>query len=377
MSAYPVFKLEDYLSQWEFKAPFLFCCSDSESMSLQELLELADPESLSLWNTLRLGYTEAPGHPLLRGEIAKSYDGFEAEDILTFSGAEEGIFCAMQALLEKGDHVIVITPCYQSLKALPQSMGAEVTLVALEEDKDWALDLALVKKAMRSNTKMIVINFPHNPTGSILDHQTFKGLLDIAKQANAYVFSDEVYRLLEFEKIDRLPPACTVYEKAISLSVTSKSLGLAGLRVGWIATKDRVALDKMLQVRFYTSICNSAPSEILALIALRAQQKILARNLAIIQQNLVQVDDVLNQHSDLFSWVRPKGSCTGFVKYHGPHSIEKLAEDLVLKEGVLILPGHVYDVSGPYFRIGFGRKNMGEALKRFERYMDISRGIYD
>jgi histidinol-phosphate/aromatic aminotransferase/cobyric acid decarboxylase-like protein len=111
-----VFRLEEYFSPWEFKAPYLLCCSDAESRSLEEILSLADDRSKLLWSRLHLGYTEVKGLPILRNEIAKLYQGLELENVVCFAGAEEGIFCSMQALVKEGDHVIVLTPCYQSSK---------------------------------------------------------------------------------------------------------------------------------------------------------------------------------------------------------------------------------------------------------------------
>lgn len=369
MPSLPVFRLEEYLSQWEFIAPYLLCCSDSESYSLEDILSLADRESKQLWQSLSLGYTEVAGLPILRREIATLYPGLSEEDIFCFAGAEEGIFCSMQALLTPEDHVIVKTPCYQSLEAIPKYTGAKVTSIALKESENWNISLDSIRSAIKPNTKIIVINFPHNPTGSVLTEQQASQLVELASSRDIYIFSDEVYRLLGPSSTEWNDPIAARYTKGISLGVMSKAFGLAGLRLGWIATKDNKAIEKIKLVKHYTSICNSAPSEILALIALRAKDTILRRNVEIVDNNLKHLDTFFENHKEILSWVRPKGGCVGFVRYQSPHPVDRMCEALLSQEGVLLLPARIYDYPENYFRIGFGRKNMLEAIERFDRFL--------
>ncbi|HEX2987741.1 MAG TPA: aminotransferase class I/II-fold pyridoxal phosphate-dependent enzyme, partial [Chloroflexota bacterium] len=253
------FKLERYFARWEFDAPYLLCCSDLEGYRLDDLLALADDESRELWHNLALGYTESAGHPLLRAEIARLYDGVSPEEILTFAGAEEAIFVLMNVLLGQGDHAVAVWPAYQSLHEVARAAGAEVTLLPLEESNGWALDLNALRRAMRPNTRLIVVNFPHNPTGYLPDSATFSALLELAEESGATLFSDEVYRLLEFDPAYRLPAAVDRSRRAVSLGVMSKAFGLAGLRIGWVASHDHDLLARMAAYKDYTSICNSAP----------------------------------------------------------------------------------------------------------------------
>jgi len=167
----------------------------------------------------------------------------------------------------------------------------------------------------------------------------------------------------------RATPAAELYSKALSLGVMSKAFGMAGLRIGWIACQDQTLLKKIQSVKHYTSICNSAPAEIISLIALRNKDRILARNNQIVRENLLHLENFLQEFSQVFSWVRPQGGCVGFVKYNKPESIDQLAERLVQDKGVLLLPASVYNFSGNYFRVGFGRKNMPEALQIFRDYI--------
>lgn len=365
----PPFKLEEFWKKYEFTAPYLLCCSDAESWKLSEILELADPEIRMLWESLNLGYTESPGLPLLRKEIAKLYSHIDSEQVLTFAGAEEGIYCAMRTLVEPGDHVIVIDPCYQSLRTLPESFGAYVTGILLDPEKRWRLSLEDLEKAFRSNTKLLVLNYPHNPSGAVLEREVFEGLIQLARKHGAYVFCDEVYRYLEVDEEDRLPSIADAYEKGITLNVMTKAFGLAGLRIGWLATQNTEFIQEVGSYKLYTSICNSAPSEILALIALRAKDKILKRNREIMLDNLEILDSFMKRHQKLLSWDRPQSGTMAVVKLLLPVSVEKFTEELVEKMGVLIMPGPVFNLEGNFFRIGFGKKNMGEVLNHFEQFL--------
>jgi len=365
-----IFKLEEYLTRYEFSAPYLLCCSDAESFGMEEILSLASPNEKALWDNLRLGYTEVTGLPSLREQIAESlYPGLSGKNILCFAGAEDGIFCALHALCEPGDHVIVLTPCYQSLKEIPKMNGAEITEIELREEDQWRIDIASLKKAIKDNTRCIVVNFPHNPTGRVITEEELKELIELCRTHDLWLFSDEVYRLLGAPKGGFAPPAAALYSKALSLGVMSKAFGMAGLRIGWIACPDKKMLKKMEYVKHYTSICNSAPSEILGLIALTNQSAILARNNKIVAENLSLLDQFIDEHNDLFDWVRPQGGCVGFVKYKAQESIEDFCERLMQKKGVLLMPASIYDYKSNHFRIGFGRKNMPQALDRLKEFL--------
>lgn len=365
----PPFKLEEFWKKYEFTAPHLLCCSDAETWSLQQLLALADSDSLKLWESLVLGYTESPGHPLLREEIARLYTSLNSEDILTFAGAEEGIYTAMRVLVEPGDHVITIDPCYQSLATLPDTMGATRTAIQLKPENQWKLDLEEVRKAFRPDTRLLVLNYPHNPTGALPEKEVLEGLIALAEKNGAWIFCDEVYRYLEVDETLRLPSIADVYEKGISLNVMTKSFGLAGLRIGWIATRDASFLAQAGSYKLYTSICNSAPSEILAIIALRAKHKVLGRNREILLQNLHILETFVKRNHHSVSWIPPQGGTMAVLKLLLPVSVEDFAEDLVRSVGVLIMPGSVFDLPGNFFRVGLGRKNMPEVLERFETYL--------
>jgi aspartate/methionine/tyrosine aminotransferase len=308
------FKLERYFARWEFAAPYLLCSSDIEGYPLRELLSLAGDELRARWDDLSLGYTEAPGNPLLRAEIAGLYEGVAPDEVYTFAGAEEAIFAVMHTALGPGDHAIATFPGYQSLYEVARAAGAEVTLLPLDPERGWALDVGALRRALRPETRLVVVNAPHNPTGALPDRATFTETVRLAEEAGAALLSDEVYRLLELDPADRLPAAVELSPRAVSLGVMSKAFGLAGLRIGWIATHDRALLDRLAAFKDYLSICNSAPSEVLALIALRARDAVLSRSLAIVRKNLEELDRFFATWHDVLSWHRPRA---GSIADHG------------------------------------------------------------
>jgi aspartate/methionine/tyrosine aminotransferase len=285
----PDFGLERYFARWEFTAPYLLCASDIEGLKLAELLDLADDESRTLWDGLSLGYTESTGHPALRREIASLYETVAPDDVLTFAGAEEGILVAVASLLGPGDHAVVTWPCYQSLEEIGRGAGADVSRWELRESEGWLPDPAELRALVRKTTKLIVVNFPHNPTGALPDLAAWDEIIAIARECGAWLLSDEVYRGLEYDPTERLPAAVDRYERSLSLGVMSKAWALAGLRIGWIACCDAELRHRMATRKDWTTICSSAPSEVLALMGLRARALILERNLGIIRCNLPQL----------------------------------------------------------------------------------------
>lgn len=369
-SPIPPFALERFFAKWEFVATHSLCSSDVEGYATRDLLALADEEARALWESLSLGYTETQGAPALRMEIARLYDHIHADEVLTFAGAEEAVYVAMRTLLRAGDHVIVTWPGYQSLYQIAQSMGMDVTLIPFyQKGGAWHVDPHTIREAVKPNTKLIVTNFPHNPTGALPSHKDWLAMLDIARDAGCWFFSDEVYRWSEYNAADRLPAATDCYDKALSLGVMSKSFALAGLRIGWIATKDAALLTALRNYKDYTSLCNSAPSEVLALIALRAKEQVLARSRRIIQGNLALVESFMQRHANRFAWIAPRAGSIAFPALLSDAPIDDFADALVRQTGVLLLPGSVYGYPGNHFRLGLGRTNLPEALERLERFL--------
>lgn len=359
------FKLERYFARWEFVAQHLLSSSDVEGWAMADVVALADPESRRLWDGLALGYTESPGHPLLRAEIASLYDMAAPEDALCTVSAEEAIYLCMRVLLQPGDHVVALFPNYQSSYEVARAIGADISWWRLEPSGGrWAIDLDALRALVRPDTRLICVNFPSNPTGALPTHDEWRAIVDIARELGCYLFSDEVYRWMEYDPADRLTAAVDAYERGISLGAMSKAFGLAGLRVGWLASRDRELLARALAYKDYTTICGSAPSEILALIALRARERVLERCMAIVRANLAVADAFMAEHPARFSWIRPRAGSVGLARWHGNAPVEALAASLASDLGTMILPGSVFDLEGSVFRLGLGRSNLAAGLAR-------------
>ncbi|MFK7939943.1 MAG: pyridoxal phosphate-dependent aminotransferase [Roseovarius sp.] len=347
--------------------------SDAESMSLRDLLSYATPEDREAFEGLWLGYTETFGAPDLRATIAATYANQSADNILCFAGASEGIYAANSVLLDKDSHAIVVTPNYQSHETLPQAI-CSATGVPLDADDDWSLDIDRIKAAIQPNTKLITINFPHNPTGAILPLDRYMALIDLCRHHGIWLLHDEIFNGLGPTGTVHLPFAADVYERGVSLGVTSKSYGLPGLRIGWIACQDHDMLSRMERLKHYLSIANSGPSERLANIALKNRDALLARTCAIVDENLPKWDAFFGRHSDLFDWQRPDGACMGFPRYKGPEGVEAFCKTLVEQSGVLFLPSTIYsseltDTPQDRFRLGFGRLGLDEGLAALEAHL--------
>ena len=364
----PEFKLERYFAKYEFSTEYLLCSSDCEAMSIGELLNI-EPDAIQKFKQVWLGYTESKGGFVLRTEIAKLYESINPDEVLVHTGAGEAIFLFMQALLNSGDHIIVHSPGYQSLSEVARGIGCDISPWVAREENNWALDLDELPGLLRKNTKLIVLNTPHNPTGYLMPYGDFVSVQRFAGENNLLLFSDEVYRESEYDPTTRLPAACDGGEFNISLGVTSKTFGLAGLRIGWIATKNKRIYNSMATLKDYTTICNSAPSEFLAEVAIRNHQKLAERNLGIINENLSVLDGFFRDHGEQFFWIRPRAGSMAFPRYL-KGGVESFCDELVRKAGVLLLPGSVYDDNANHFRLGLGRRNLPQAISRFKAFLE-------
>lgn len=374
------FGLEVFFSEWEFSAKHHMTASDLESMTVSDLLALSPGCKEIGLDDLWLGYTETWGAPDLREEIARTYKKLNSENILCLAGAGEGLYMTAKVLLTADDHVIVPTPNYQSAETVPLSV-CSVTGVPMRYEPEltpsWRIDLDDIKAAIQPNTKLLSLNFPHNPTGMLMPRASLDELIVLCREHGIYILSDEVYRGVELDPSDRMPQIADVYERGISLNVMSKAYGLPGLRIGWIASQDRDLLLRLERYKHYLSICNSAPSERLAVVALQAQEAIFTRNHAILLENLVLLEALFDDYPDLFEWTRPQGGCVAFPRYSGPGNSETFCRSLIESSGVLLLPSSVYvsevaDTPPDHFRIGFGRdKVFKDGLQAMRQHLEV------
>jgi aspartate/methionine/tyrosine aminotransferase len=364
----PDLALSRYVARWAPSAEHVLCSSDVEAWRLDEVLALAGPEDRAAWDALGLGYTPAAGGPALRAEIASLYDDVDPTQVVCFSGVEEAVFVMVNVLLGQGDHAVAPCPGYASLHQVARAAGAQVNLVPLAEETGWSLPIERLRAAMRPTTRLLMVNWPHNPTGALPDREAFAAMLGLAEEAGALVLSDEAYRLLEHDPRDRLPAAAECSAGAVSVAGLSKPFGLAGLRVGWAVSRDHDLLARASAFRDYLSGCTAGPSEALAVIALRARDEMLSRSRRLIAGNLQLLDEFLSRHDDTFRWHRPPAGSTAFLRLDDRLCADRFADDLRRAEGVLVLPGSVYGYAGNHLRVSFGGADFASALARIERF---------
>ena len=360
----PDFALEVHLGRWELAARHHLTASDAETLTVAEAL---GPEGLEELARLPLGYTPTWGSDALREAIAATYEAVAPEDVLVFAGAEEAMFWALQELVGEGGHAVVTVPNYQSMESVTLATGADVSGLPLDPDARWALDLDRLEALLRPDTRLVAVNFPNNPTGALPDPETWSALVALCDERGLRLFSDEVYRGLEPDGTVPLPQAADRSPTALSLGVMSKAYGLPGLRIGWLACRERAVLERLETRKHYTSICNAAPSELIATAALRRGEAIKARNRAIIAANLPRFDAFFAEHADRFAWERPQAGCVCFPRYLGDDGVDAFCHDLVEQAGVVLLPASIYaSALGPVpadrFRIGVGRAGPEPAL---------------
>lgn len=362
------FELERYFAVHEFTAKHLLSSSDCDGYPMDYILKQANPAELEQWNTLTLGYTESKGNPGLRELLLNEYQVNNIDHIAVSSPGELNFIC-MNVLLDAGDHVITVSPGYQSLHEISISLGCELSYWK-PNPENWHFEIQELKKLIRSNTKLLVINFPHNPTGSYLKPEELQEIIVLARQHGIYIFSDEMYhKLIADESYTVLPPIANLYERGISLWGTSKTFGLAGLRTGWIASQDLELVNKVVAFKDYLSICNSAPAEILTMIALNHQEAFLAPNLEKIRKNIVLFKAFSQRMNGLIEFIAPKAGSTAFVKLNIPESAYGFSEELVAKTGIMTVPAKMFGYEDQYIRVGFGRTNFPEILSDFESYL--------
>jgi len=343
--------------------------SECETMAVADLLSLADAEDQARWAGLRLAYTDPLGAPWLRASIAALYASVAPTELVCFAGAQEGLYAVLHALLQPGDHAVVVVPGYQSVETLALGLAA-VTGVALDGTDHWFLDIDAVAAAIRPSTRVVCISFPNNPTGALLPLERFAALVALCRRHGLWLLSDEVYRMTERDPARRLPHAADAYERGVSVGVLSKAYGLPGLRIGWVACRDAGLIRRIADFRQYLSVCSAGPSEVLANIAVKASEAITGRNREIAAVNFAALSAFLARHPALFDWTMPEAGVVGYVRYAGADGVERFVARMA-EAGILLLPASVFRselaaLPGDRFRIGFGRTGFTAGLAALE-----------
>lgn len=367
------FALGSFLARWGSLARHDLSGSESATLTLTALLSTAEEDDRRRWQDLSLDYGNPRGASWLRSEIAARHHGLEAGNVLCCAGAQEGLACVMQALLAHGDHAVVVVPIYQPSERAVTSI-CSATGVPLEDHGGWRLDIDRVAAAIRPETRLVLMNFPNSPTGALIDPASLVALVELCRRHGLWLVNDEVYRLMTDDPRVDASPITDIYERGVSIDALSKSLGLPGLRVGWVVCQDRKLLADALLAKSGLSSYLAAPAEILARIALRAEALIMRGNKTVVRSNWHMLRNFIDRHPDVF-----EGHASGHLAFAAPRYVgedctERFAVNLVHATGVLLLPSGLWrsrlaDVPSDRVRIRLGSPCISPALAVLDTHL--------
>ena len=375
MSATTAFAMADYLDRWSRAARHDLAASDSETLTLAELLAMARPDDLERWHSLGFAYTQPYGAPWLRAAIAARHARLEAADVLCCAGAQEALSCIAAALLSPGDHAVIVLPIYQpSERAITSLCDATGVVLTAQGGGGWGLDPHAIEAAIRPNTRLVLMNFPNSPTGAAIDAATLDAVVALCRRHGLWLVNDEVYA--QTATVPTTAPALVadLYERGVSVNALSKSFGLPGLRVGWAACRDREVLTRALLAKNMLSSCLAAPSEVLAHIALAAEGRIIGRTRAIGQRNLARLQTLFARLPDVLEAELPDNLAFSFPRYLGADGATQFTRRLALEAGLLLLPASLWnsplgEVPGERVRISLGHARCLPALAALEQHL--------
>lgn len=363
-----IFKTEEWMNKYEKYAAYDMTCTCVNSFSLEELFRFTNTDFFEFLNKT-LDYGDITGSDELKYLIAGLYLNKNAENVTVTIGTIGANQLVYLSLLEKDDEVICVIPTYQQHYSIPKQLGATVKLLKLREDLNWHIDFDELKSLITNKTKMIIINNPNNPTGSVMSYKELNELTDIADKYGIYILSDEVYRGLNHYDNDNKLSVADIYDRGISTSSLSKTYSLAGIRVGYVvANKD--IINEINHQRQYNTISVSRIDDYIACIALRNKDKIIKRNLESILKGKEVLTEWVNS-TDSFSVIEPKAGTTAFLKYDFDINSTEFSERLFKDTGVLFLPGDAFEFDN-HLRIGYCGEveNLKEGLKKTSHWLD-------
>ena len=364
------FLVERFMDAYENNVELNLAETCVDPFTLGEFLSLTGREALfEELKGMQLTYGSIEGSRNLRRGLANLYETVTPENILVAGGAIGANFLVFYSFVEPQDTVISIFPAYQQLYSVAKSLGANVKLLSLREDNKWLPDVDKLAELVDDRTKLIVINNPHNPTGSLIDADLLKKICSIAEEAGAYLLCDESYRGLYVDQKDFVPSAVDLSKNAIVTGSFSKAFSLSGLRLGWIASNEQV-IEECRRHRDYTTISNGMIDDALAALAVKHADRIYARNLKIIRTNH-QILSRYIENEPLISWIPSRAGSIAFLRYNLKLSSEDLCVRLIKDKGTFLVPGSCFGMEG-FLRIGYGCKTevLEAGLSRFKDFLN-------
>lgn len=362
----PPFELVDCFSAAEGRFDLSLSHTDCEPLAVGDLLDEPD---LAQFADARLGYQPFAGMTELREAVADQYETIGPDDVLVCNGSSEPIYTFMRALLTAGDEVVVPRPLFHTLHTIARSIGCHISEWRPPNDYECRFDVDALRDVCTERTKLIVINFPHNPTGQLITADELREIAEIASSSNAVLLADEAFRLLELPPHRTLPAACDVYENAVSLTGLSKPHGLGGLRLGWLATRNRNVIDRVKRYRFYTTEMTNMPSQWLACRALQRQTAILSGNRSRITANLQLLRNLVDRHAEVLQLFPPKAGTMAIVRQQTGLSGTIFCERLLDAHRLFLIPGRPVGLPDDTLRIGLGRADFAKAVERLDDFL--------
>ena len=358
------FLVDAYFTEYESKAKYMMGSSDPESLPLKEVVF-----NLSKYADEPLGYALGKGYLPLREKLSALYETITPEQIAMMNGGEETIYVAMRALLKPEDEIVVQMPSYQSLSVIAKDIGCSILEYRPGFEEKWAFDLETLKAKITPKTRLLILNYPHNPTGACLTDCEMASIVALCREHRLYLLADEVYRFLRMDENCSDASFADLYENAVALGSFSKTFAAPGLRLGWVATKSPELMHKLLAYRHFTSTCSNLPCQWIACELLSKKDNIMQRNNAIVRRNAVLLEQFVQQHTDLFAYVPPKGATMAYVKLLGGQSAMDFCMEILEHTGVLIVPSSVLESSDNYLRVGLCRESFPKCIQLVSEYL--------
>ena len=358
------FLVDAYFVEHEHAARYMMGSSDPESLRLCDAIK-----DFGKYGGESLGYPLDGYRPLLE-KLTRLYKTVTPEQIAVMNGGEETIYVTMRALLNKGDEVVVHTPCFQSLSVIAEEIGCEMKYYRPSFENGWEFDFPLLESLVSDKTKMVVLNYPHNPTGACLTSADMEKIVRLCKAHDAYLVSDEMYRFLSLDPAYSTESFADLYDNAVALGGFSKTFAAPGLRLGWVATKNPALMKKLLAYRHFTSTCTNLVSQLVAAELLDRAEAIIQRNNSIVQRNYQLFQDFAGKHRQLFAYAPPKGATMVYVKLLNGQTSMDFCMEILEHTGVLMVPSSVLEASDEYIRLGMGRESFPESVRLVDDYLN-------
>ncbi|MFJ6605780.1 aminotransferase [Streptomyces lydicus] len=346
------FAVEQWMNEHEETCRYNLAETCVRSLTTGELLDLSGrrAEVLAELDATPLTYGPIPGSPRLRGLVADLYSTQGPDNVLITHGAIGANALVHSTLVDPGDHVVAVVPTYQQHYSIPASFGARVDHLQLREENGWLPDLDELDRLVTSDTKLVAVNNPNNPTGALIDEAGLAGIAKIADRVGAWVLCDEVYRGVDQAGDGFTTSIADLYERGISTGSMSKPFSLAGLRLGWIVGPSDL-LQTVATHRDYTTISVGRVDDLLACVALENKDAILARSHQITRTNLAVLDAWVSNRDDI-SYVKPASGTTALLRYDASIGSYEFCTRVLRQTGVLFTPGAAFDIEHT-LRIGF------------------------